>query len=78
MERLNFRWQEVPGRVFYEVVVTTPEGALIWQGRTESTEIRVPGDSVPAGGKYYLWIRAHLPGGKTALSDIRSFETVAP
>jgi hypothetical protein len=68
----------VPGSVFYEVKVATAEGSVVWSARTEGMEQRVPPSVFPIqGGKYFVWVRAYLPNGKTVTSDVIGFEVAA-
>ena len=75
----DVRWKGIQGAIFYEVQVVTTDGDIVWEGRTEATRAAVPlGKGVKPGGTYFLWVRAHLPDGKTARSAVVSFQTPAP
>lgn len=75
---LDFRWAEVPGAIFYEIRLTTADGRLLWQDRTESPRLRLPATArLSPGGRYFVWVRAHLAEGKTLSSEIVGFQ-VAP
>jgi hypothetical protein len=77
-EDILLRWRGVPGSVFYEVKVTTFEGSVVWSARTEQTELRAPAKAFPAtGGKFFAWVQAHLPNGKTLASKVVGFEVVS-
>jgi hypothetical protein len=69
-ERIDFRWRGVAGAIDYEIQLVTAEGDVLWQGRTEETEARLPG-TVPIvpGQAVYVWVRAHLLDGTTLKSD---------
>ena len=68
-EDVEFRWKEVPQSLFYEVRVVSAEGNLIWEGRASGTSLRLPGEArLEAGQKYFVWVRAYLPEGKSVQS----------
>ncbi len=71
---LEFRWQAVPGSLYYEVSVMTDDGTVVWQGRADGTSARLPdGQRLEAGAWYFVRIRAHLAGGETIRSAAVSF-----
>ena len=71
---VEFRWSEVPRRLFYEVRVTDVEGSLMWQGRTEERQVRLPPEVRLASGEaYFIWVRAYLPAGRTVESRVVGF-----
>jgi len=73
---LEFRWSPVARSLFYEVRLMTAEGALIWEERAETNDIRVPRTvRLEAGKKYYVSVLAYLPDGKTVKSKTVGFET---
>jgi hypothetical protein len=75
---LELRWQPVGHSLFYEVRLVASDGSLVWEGRSETASLRVPTDVVLVPGeKYFVWVRAHLSGGKTLKSETVGF-TVAP
>ena len=59
-------WTNVRRAIYYEASIVTADGDLFWKGRAEAGTHRV---SVPAplaaGGRYFAWVRAYLPEGKT-------------
>jgi hypothetical protein len=69
-ERIDFRWREVAGAIFYEIQLVTADGDVLWQDRTEETTVRLP-EAVPIapGQEVYVWVRAHLLDGNTLKSD---------
>ncbi|MCL4523239.1 MAG: fibronectin type III domain-containing protein [Acidobacteria bacterium] len=76
---VEVRWKGIPGAIHYEVQVVTADGDIIGEGRAETTNALLPiGKSVKPGAKYFLWVRAHLPNGKTVRSAVVSFQTAAP
>jgi len=75
----EIRWKGVAGAIFYEVQMVTAEGNIVWEGRTESTRLAVSIKRAPAPvGKHFIWVRAHLPDGKTARSSVVSFQISTP
>lgn len=78
-EKLNFRWHEVQGTTDYEILVVTAEGNLVWQGRTDRTDVQLPDNvTVTARQGYFVWVRANLPEGKAAKSAVVSFRIAKP
>jgi hypothetical protein len=71
---LEFRWRQVPRSLFYDVRLATAEGDLVWEGQATVTSLRPPGDLQLEGGrKYFVWVRAYLPEGKTVQSRALAF-----
>jgi hypothetical protein len=66
---VEFRWKALPESLFYELSLVTEEGDLVWEERFEETHASLAEDvEISPGRKYYVWIRAHLPEGKTLKS----------
>lgn len=73
-EDLEFRWRPVPRSLFYEVRLATEEGDLVWAGRASATSLRPPKELRLEGGqRYFVWVRAHLPEGRTIQSRAVAF-----
>jgi Putative zinc-finger len=73
-EDMEFRWREVKGSIDYEVLVATAEGDVVWEIRTESTHARLPYNiSLIPQQKYFVWVHADLPEGRTERSAAVSF-----
>jgi len=71
---LEFRWKEIPSALFYEVRVVTADGDVVWEGKSAGTTLRAPSSvALVAGQKYFVWIGAHLPEGKTIQSRASAF-----
>lgn len=71
---IDFQWRGMPRSLFYEIRVVTAEGDLVWRGRAEATRVQLPPDvQLAAGQKYFVWVRAYLPEGKTAKSAVVGF-----
>jgi hypothetical protein len=69
-------WRPVSGAKFYEASVVSDAGDPVYQGRTDSTQLRLPSElKLSRGTKYFVWISAVLEEGKTAKSDVISFRT---
>ena len=74
-EDVEFHWKEAERSLFYEVSIVTSEGDRVWEGRFEETYARLPADvRLIAGRKYFVWIRAYMPEGKTVKSSAVGFE----
>ena len=74
-ETVEFSWKEAERSLFYEVSIVTSEGDRVWEGRFEETYAQLPADvRLIAGRKYFVWIRAYLPEGKTVKSSTVGFE----
>jgi hypothetical protein len=72
--QIEFRWTPVAGSVTYEVQVLRADGTLEWEGRSETTRLTLLTDRLPRKGKYYVWVRAQLPDGRTVKSHAVSFQ----
>ena len=73
-KNLEFRWQAVPGTLYYELTLMTEDGTVVWQTRVEGTSTRLPdGQRLEAGARYFVRVRAHLAGGETIKSAAVSF-----
>jgi hypothetical protein len=71
---LEFRWRAVPRSLFYDVRLATAEGDLVWEGRATATSLCPPVDlPLAEGQKYFVWVRAHMPEGKTVQSRALAF-----
>jgi putative zinc finger protein len=71
---VEFRWREVKGSIDYEILVATAEGDVVCRIRTETTHARLPKDiSLIPQQKYFVWVRADLPEGRTEKSPAVSF-----
>ena len=73
-EGFDFRWTEVRGCLFYEIRLMTGEGDLLWEGRIEATQARIPANvQLTPGGKYFISVHAYLPEGKTLPATVVGF-----
>ena len=75
---VEIRWTDVPRSLYYEVQLTTDEGSLVWEGRSELSSLRLPaGVSLLPGRTYYVSVRAYLPEGKSLKSPVVGFQVAA-
>lgn len=73
-EPLGIRWTPVPASLYYEVRVMTAEGDLVWEGRADANQARLPENvRLVSGTKYFVSVRAFLPDGKTLTSPVVGF-----
>jgi hypothetical protein len=73
-KRLEFRWNEVPDSLYYQVRVLTSEGDLAWEADSTVTQIRLPNDQALNGGKYFVLVSAVMKNGRTKKSDPVRFQ----
>lgn len=67
------RWEPVANAVGYEVRVVTADGDLVWRQRVHENSANPPKQALKTGLKYFVWVRASLPSGKTEQSAAVSF-----
>jgi hypothetical protein len=66
---LLIKWSEIPGSLYYDVRVVSDEGDVIWQGRVEDTESRLPESlSLTPGAEYFVRVDAYLAAAKRVSS----------
>ncbi|MCJ7503165.1 MAG: fibronectin type III domain-containing protein, partial [Acidobacteriia bacterium] len=76
---VEFRWKSVRGSQFYEIRVVTAEGDVVWEGRVETTQARLPDNiELAPGREYFVSVRAYLPEGKTLKSPTVGFSARHP
>ena len=74
----ELRWEETPGALFYTIQLVDLKGDVVWEGRTESARLTLPGEAALAPGQsYFAWVLAHLRSGATVRSSAVGFR-VAP
>lgn len=72
----DIRWTEVPGSLYSEVRVMTADGDLVWEGRAEGNQTRLPANiPLVPGAKYFVSVRVVLTEGKTVTSPVVGFTT---
>ena len=69
----TIRWYPVADATGYDVRVVTADGDMVWSKRVRTTSVKPPDRIVRPGIKYFVWIRAILPDGKTQESAAVSF-----
>ncbi len=69
----DLRWTKVPGALFYELRLTTPNGQLMWSSKVEQEQVRVPADAGLRPGAYFAMVRAQLPEGRLIRAQAVSF-----
>lgn len=73
----EFRWTPVSGSISYEIEVLDSKGTVVWSGRADSTRLELPPSQSLLAGNYYVWVRAHMPDGKTRRSPAVNFRVAA-
>lgn len=73
-DNLELRWTPVTEAIFYDVLITSAAGDVVFEKQTEDTTLKL-GSSPPliSGAKYFVTVRAHLRLGKTVKSSVVSF-----
>ena len=73
--KLRIQWQPVKGSLFYEIRVTTAAGDPVWQSDRVSTTVSQlpPAIQLIPGEKYFAWVVAYFPEGKTIRSRAVAF-----
>lgn len=73
-DNLELRWTPVTEAIFYDVLITSAAGDVVFEKQTEDTALNL-GSAAPLvpGTKYFATVRAHLRLGKTVKSSVVSF-----
>ena len=61
---LRFAWRAVPDAASYRIRITTTEGAVVWEGRSEQPHVQAPQNLKIAPGSYFAWVTAYLADGR--------------
>lgn len=65
-----FRWTEVPGSLFYDVRLVSPDGDLVTRERVHETRWLIPGSlGLEPGAEYFVRVDAYLNDSKFLSSD---------
>jgi hypothetical protein len=65
----EFRWSGVDQSLYYEFQVLSDNGDILWEGRTEETQLQLPPEfKLDRDTSYFVWVRVYLPDGKTIKS----------
>ena len=67
------RWEPIPNASAYEVRLVTANGDLVWRKRVHENSVNPPHATLRPGVKYFVWVRALLPDGKTQQSAAVGF-----
>jgi hypothetical protein len=69
-----FQWTEVPGSLFYDVRLVSPDGDLLLRERVEGTRWLIPEHlQLQAGQEYFVRVDAYLSDAKYLSSEHRVF-----
>ena len=73
-DNLELRWTSITDAIFYDVLITSAAGDVVFEKQTEDTTLKL-GSAAPLipGTKYFATVRAHLRLGKTVKSSVVSF-----
>lgn len=69
----SIRWEPITNASAYEVRVVTADGDLVWRKRVHDNSATPPKETLHAGVKYFVWVRAWLTNGKTQQSAAVGF-----
>lgn len=75
--RLRFAWSAMPDAASYRIRITTTEGALVWQARSEQPKAQAPPTLKIAPGNYFAWVTAYLQDGREQQSAPVEFRVQA-
>jgi len=75
-KNVKFSWRAVPAAVDYQVRVVTPEGDLVWEGSSVTTELRVPDTLALSSGKYFVLISAAMDNGRMHKANPVEFQVI--
>ena len=64
----TIRWKAIPNAAIYEVSIVTADGDLVWRKQVHENAVIPPKQTIRAGNKYFVWVRAWLANGKTQQS----------
>jgi len=72
---LQLEWRAVPDTIFYKISVVTAAGDLVWESKTEASEIKPPLDAgLESSQTYFVWVEAQLSDGSAIRSRLVSFQ----
>lgn len=67
------RWEPIANATAYEIRLVTADGDLVWRKRVHEDSVSPPTATLRPGVKYFVWVRALLPDGKTQQSAAVGF-----
>jgi Putative zinc-finger len=62
--RLRFEWSATPNATSYRIRITTADGALVWEARSEQPSAQAPSGLKIAPGSYFAWVTAYIDDGR--------------
>jgi anti-sigma factor RsiW len=75
--RLRFEWNATPGAASYKIRITTADGSLVWEARSEQPHAQAPPDLKIAPGSYFAWVTTYIDDGRELQSAPVSFRVQA-
>jgi len=69
----TIRWKAIPNAATYEVRIVSVDGDLVWRKQVQENSVNPPKQKLRPGLKYFVWVRAWLPNGKTQQSAAVAF-----
>jgi len=76
---LVFRWTEIPGSLYYDVLIVSDAGNLVWEERVTGTRWAAADTlSLSPGAEYFVRVDAYLSNTKTISSDHVAFTMSVP
>lgn len=66
---LRFEWKAVPNASSYWIRITTIEGGLVWESRSEQPHAQPPKTVRLDGKDYFVWVTAYLDDGQALHLD---------
>ncbi len=76
-DRLRFQWSATPNAGSYRIRITTPDGALVWEARSEQPRAQAPPNLKIAPGSYFAWVTAYINDGRELQSAPVQFRVQA-
>jgi len=70
---LRFVWSAVPNASSYQIRITTTDGGLLWEGRSEQPHAEPPRTLRLVGKDYFVWVTAYLEDGRELRSAPMQF-----
>lgn len=71
---VTFTWRSAGARVSYRLSVTDEHGDIVWSAASSDTAALLPSVvALRAGRRYFWYVDALLPDGRSMTSDVRQF-----
>ncbi|HMC57018.1 MAG TPA: zf-HC2 domain-containing protein [Gemmatimonadaceae bacterium] len=72
-------WSRAPGADEYRARIQTPDGSIVWEGRTADTSIAIPRTVRLVAGQSYVWrVEAETQWQRWVASDFTTFRIAPP